>query len=73
MSLIQQFATDVRPSLRLIEDGANRIGGKAVDNRPDKPIDPVLTDQQILDQLKLRIQGTVSLIQSVPTPAVAKK
>jgi len=68
-SPIKQFAADVRPYLRLIEDGVNRVAGKSVDNRPDKSPDPAWTDQQILDQLKFRIQGTASFIQTIPTPA----
>ncbi len=67
-SPIKQFAEDVRPFLRLIEDGVNRVAGLPVDSRPDKAADPLWTDQQVLDQLKFRIQGTVSQIQSVPTP-----
>jgi hypothetical protein len=67
-SPIKQFAEDVRPFLRLIEDGANRVAGLPADNRPDKAADPTWTDQQVLDQLKFRIQGTASFIQAVPTP-----
>jgi hypothetical protein len=70
-SPIKKFATDARPFLRLIEDGVNRVSGNPVDNRPDKPIDPKWTDQQTLDQLLWRIKDTASVIQSVPTPAVA--
>lgn len=65
---IKQFAMLVRPSLRLIEDGVNRLGHRPVDNAPDSPIPADWTDQQTLDQLRYRIEGIRTLVQTTPTP-----